>query len=78
MHDLTSGTRRQAGSLVALPERTRSPWWELGRRLLMAFAILAGTVLLVYFDRDGYRDGNDPPTLRRRAWSTRSTTRPSR
>ena len=38
----------------------RSPWWELGRRLLLAFAILAGTVMLVYFDRGGYIDGNDP------------------
>jgi voltage-gated potassium channel len=26
----------------------------------MALSILVGTVLLVYFDRDGYRDGNDP------------------
>jgi len=45
---------------VALPERTRSPWWELGRRLLAAVGILVGTVLLVYLDRDGYRDNNDP------------------
>ena len=45
---------------VALPDRTRSPWWELGRRVLLASAILVGTVLLVYFDREGYRDGNDP------------------
>ncbi|NYJ01631.1 voltage-gated potassium channel [Nocardioides thalensis] len=44
---------------VALPERTRSPWWELGRRILAALAILVGTVLLVYFDRDGYKDGGD-------------------
>jgi voltage-gated potassium channel len=46
---------------VALPDPARSPWWELGRRLLAAMAILAGTVLIVYLDRDGYRDGNDPP-----------------
>ncbi len=45
---------------VSLPERNRSPWWELGRRLLMALSILVGTVLLVYFDREGYVDGNDP------------------
>jgi voltage-gated potassium channel len=44
---------------VALPERTRSPWWELGRRLLAALGILLGTVLLVYFDRHGYRDSAD-------------------
>jgi voltage-gated potassium channel len=45
---------------VSLPDQTRSPWWELGRRVLMAVSILVGTVLLVYLDRDGYRDGNDP------------------
>jgi voltage-gated potassium channel len=45
---------------VSLPEQDRSPWWELGRRLLAALAILVGTVLLVYLDRDGYTDGNDP------------------
>ena len=49
---------------VSLPDRNRSPWWELGRRLLMALGILVGTVLLVYFDREGYRDGNDPPYFR--------------
>ncbi len=46
---------------IALPERVRSPWWELGRRLLAAMVILFGTVLIVYLDRGGYRDGNDPP-----------------
>jgi voltage-gated potassium channel len=46
---------------LSLPDRTRSPWWELGRRLLMALSVLVGTVLLVYLDRAGYRDGNDPP-----------------
>lgn len=44
---------------VALPERVRSPWWELGRRLLAALSIMVGTVLLVYFDADGYRDAGD-------------------
>ena len=61
---------------AARPRRAR-PWWELGRRLLLAIGILVFTVLLVYFDRDGYNDANDP-TARGRAWSTRSTTRPSR
>ncbi len=45
---------------IRLPETTRSPWWELGKRLLLAVAILVGTVMLVYFDRDGYTDNNDP------------------
>jgi voltage-gated potassium channel len=46
---------------LSLPDRNRSPWWELGRRLLMAMSVLVGTVLLVYLDRGGYRDANDPP-----------------
>jgi voltage-gated potassium channel len=52
----------EGGSLggVALPDPVRSPWWALGRRLLAALAILVGTVLLVYFDNEGYIDGNDP------------------
>ncbi|HEU4811086.1 MAG TPA: potassium channel family protein [Nocardioides sp.] len=45
---------------IALPEITRSPWWELVRRLLAAVGILVGTVLLVYLDKDGYHDANDP------------------
>ena len=50
---------RQLGR-VALPATNRSPWWELTRRLMLAFAILFGTVLLVYLDRGGYYDNNDP------------------
>ncbi len=45
---------------VRFPQVVRSPWWALTRRLLMAFGVLAATVLLVYLDRDGYRDANDP------------------
>ena len=45
---------------IALPDIVRSPWWKLGRRLLLAVAILAGTVLLVYLDRENYHDANDP------------------
>jgi voltage-gated potassium channel len=45
---------------VKLPESTRSPWWELSRRLLAAFALLAFTVAIVWFDRDGYIDNADP------------------
>jgi len=43
---------------IALPEHIRSPWWQLTRRLLMAVGLLVGTMLIVYVDRDGYRDGN--------------------
>ncbi|WP_204164404.1 potassium channel family protein [Nocardioides daejeonensis] len=45
---------------ISLPDRKRSPWWELGRRLLFALGILVGTVLLVWLDRAGYRDNTDP------------------
>ncbi len=45
---------------VSLPERTRSPFWELTRRLLLALAILVATVMIVYFDREGYGDSADP------------------
>lgn len=44
---------------VRLPELARSPWWELTRRMLMAFGVLALTVLIVYLDRDGYTDSAD-------------------
>jgi voltage-gated potassium channel len=47
---------------VRLPAIVRSPLWELTRRLLLAIALLSFTVALVYFDREGYRDANDPPT----------------
>jgi len=46
---------------VVLPEQDRSPWWALGRRLLLGFGIIAFTVALVFADRGGYRDANDPP-----------------
>ncbi len=45
---------------VRLPVVVRSPWWELGRRLLMALAVLTVTVVIVYLDRDHYVDNNDP------------------
>ena len=45
---------------IELPASTLSPWWQLSRRLLMALAILVGTVLLVWLDRDAYVDNNDP------------------
>jgi voltage-gated potassium channel len=58
--DLLDDAGRPRGK-VSLPEHARSPWWELGRRLLAAFAILFGTVMLVWLDRDGYVDNNDLP-----------------
>jgi voltage-gated potassium channel len=46
---------------LKLPVLARSPWWELTRRLLMALGILAFTVLIVYLDRDHYRDSAGVP-----------------
>jgi voltage-gated potassium channel len=45
---------------LKLPVSTRSPWWQLARRLLLALGILAFTVLIVYVDRDNYRDNAHP------------------
>lgn len=45
---------------VQFPEVTRSPWWELSRRVVAAVVILVSTVLLVWFDREGYVDNSDP------------------
>ena len=44
---------------VRLPAINRSPWWELTRRVLLAFGILGFTVALVWFDRNGYGDSSD-------------------
>ena len=60
MADEVSDARGRTRGKVSLPEKTRSPWWELGRRVLVAIGILVGTVLLVWFDRDAYADNNDP------------------
>ncbi len=51
---------RDTTGRVALPDKVRSPWWQLGRRMLLAVVILVGTVMLVYLDREAYRDNNDP------------------
>jgi voltage-gated potassium channel len=56
----SSGASGRGPNLVSLPDRVRSPWWELGRRILLALSILLGTVLLVWFDREAYRDNADP------------------
>jgi len=45
---------------IRLPAIVRSPVWELSRRLILAFALLGFTVALVWFDRHGYHDANDP------------------
>lgn len=52
--------RRPIPGLVALPAHTRSPWWQLTRRLLIALGIVVGVVAIVWFDRTGYSDNTDP------------------
>ncbi|HEX6151768.1 potassium channel family protein [Nocardioides sp.] len=59
--DLLDQSVGSARGTVSLPDQPRSPWWELGRRLLAALAILLGTVMLVYVDRAAYVDNNDLP-----------------
>jgi voltage-gated potassium channel len=58
---LTEPDQESSHGHVVLPEVQRSPWWSLSRRFLLGFAIIALTVLIVWVDRDGYRDNNDPP-----------------
>ena len=58
--DTTDTLADRSRGRVSLPEKVRSPWWELGRRMLAALAILVGTVLIVWFDRGSYHDNNDP------------------
>lgn len=48
---------------VELPEPATSVWGALTRRLLAAVSILVGTVIVVYLDREGYRDNADPTGL---------------
>ena len=55
----SEASRASAGRLL-FPSPTRSPWWELTKRVLVAVGILTFTVLLVYFDRSGYKDNADP------------------
>jgi voltage-gated potassium channel len=57
--DTTDTLADRSRGRVSLPEKVRSPWWEMSRRMLAALAILVGTVLIVYFDRHSYHDNND-------------------
>lgn len=60
MHALSEGKESRLFSAIELPAPQRSPWWELARRITAALAIMFGTVLLVWLDREGYVDNNDP------------------
>ena len=45
-----------------IPEKFVSPGRRIARRLLYAVLVLAAAVLVVYIDRDGYRDVDSEPT----------------
>ncbi|OZM75342.1 potassium transporter Kef [Amycolatopsis antarctica] len=44
--------------VIKMPETSLSPMQAIGRRVIGALLALFATVLIVYFDRDGYRDVN--------------------
>lgn len=44
--------------VIRMPESSVSPMTSIVRRVVWAFVALLVAVLLVYLDRDGYRDGN--------------------
>lgn len=41
---------------VTIPTEVPSPWVRITKRIVIAFAVLCAVVLIVYIDRDGYRD----------------------
>ena len=41
---------------VQIPESLPSPWVRITKRIVIALAVLCAVVLIVYLDRDGYRD----------------------
>ena len=46
---------------LRIPEKFVSPGQRIARRLLYALAALFAAVLIVYFDRGGYRDAREQP-----------------
>lgn len=61
------GLRRRSGeplathALVNLPARSTTPSRQLAQRALLALALLLAIVVLVYLDRDAYRDSDGNP-----------------
>ncbi len=47
---------------LRIPEKFVSPGRRIARRLIYAFAVLGAAVLVVYLERDGYRDVDSEPT----------------
>lgn len=50
----------RARGKVSLPERAHSPVWHLARRVTIGIALVLLCLLVVYVQRHGYRDTNDP------------------
>lgn len=46
--------------VVSIPENAESPWWLIGKRILMAIVTLFVAAMVVYLDRDGYEGGGAP------------------
>lgn len=46
--------------VVKIPENAETPWRLIGKRVLMALAVVCLGVLVVYVDRDGYKGGGGP------------------
>lgn len=44
---------------VQIPQDVPSPWIRITKRIVIALAVLCAVVLIVYIDRDGYRDVQD-------------------
>lgn len=54
--NLTSRQNADLVDVLRIPERFVSPSRKIARRLVYALLVLAAAVLVVYIDRDGYRD----------------------
>ena len=60
--DLTGKPDSALVEYLRIPEKFVPPVRRIGQRLLYALAALLATVLVVYLDRDGYRDVDSGPT----------------
>ncbi|MGB8407906.1 MAG: potassium channel family protein [Mycobacterium sp.] len=54
--NLTSRQNADLVEILRIPERFVSPGRRIARRVIYALLVLAAAVLVVYLDRDGYRD----------------------
>ena len=60
--DLTEKPDAALVDHLRIPEKFVSPGRRIAQRVLMAFTVLAAAVLVVYLERDGYRDIDSEPT----------------